>query len=200
MSVVLGVVHDATMESPFVRDLVRLVRSRPTGGVIWGVGGGGRLDSARNLVVRSFLDTKAEWLLFLDTDIVFSPEMYDMLLDTADEKTAPIVSGLYFADDKPPRAVMAYTTEEGAVRSIAAWDEGDTIDVEYVGAGFLLVHRSVYEALGDEPYRQDVTSPSGALLTEDYAFCHRARDAGFPVKVNTKIFLGHCKLRVLGYE
>lgn len=200
-SVVIGIMHDSVMEALMVRDLVRLVRERGEviGGTIFVQGGAGRLDNARNFIAKQFLATKGEWLLTIDTDMVFFPEDFDQLCATADADTAPIVSGIYFVDEKKARPA-AGELKQGHVRSLTDWPEGATLDVEYVGAGFMLIHRSVLEALGPEPYRQDVAAPAGALLGEDYAFCHRSREAGFGIKLNTKVFLGHIKPRVLGWE
>ena len=185
------------MESTFVRCLFQLLRDRDpaiAGGIFVG-GGAGRLDNARNEVVKKFLPTSAEYLLTLDTDMVFRSEDVDKLL--AHEE--PIVSGAYFVDERPPRAAFANTVD-GSIVSVSDWEDGATIDVEWCGAGFMLIHREVLEKLGDEPYRQDIVAPSGALVGEDYSFCHRAREAGYTVKVDTDVFVGHIKSRILGYE
>ena len=197
--VVLGIIHDSQMDSEFVRSLSYLLKDRPDeiAGTIFVAGGAGRLDNARNSVAKQFIEkTKCEWLLTLDTDMVFATSDYDALRATEGE----IVSGLYFVDEKPPRAAVAVTKRNGSIKSLDDWKEGEILDVDWCGAGFMLIHRSVFEKLGNEPYRQDVVAPSGALVGEDYAFCERARNAGFSIKVNPDIFIGHVKTRVLGYE
>lgn len=201
--VVLGIIHDSSMDSQFVRSLAFLLKERPDeiAGSIFVAGGAGRLDNARNEVARQFVEkTKCEWLLTLDTDMVFATSDYDALRATADAKGAPVVSGLYFVDEKPPRAAVAVTKRNGSIKSVSDWKDDEILDVDWCGAGFMLIHRSVFEKLGSEPYRQDVVAPSGALVGEDYAFCERARQAGFPIKVNPAIFIGHVKTRVLGFE
>lgn len=200
--VVLGTVYDSTMDSQFVWSLFELVRQRRDNiaGAISIEGFSGRLDTARNYIAKRFVeDTTCDWLLTLDTDMVFTPEDFDALLASADRDFAPIVSGIYFVNERPPRAAAANTVGD-SIKSVPDWEEGKLFQVDWCGAGFMLIHRSVLEKVGDDPYRQDVTSPSGALVTEDYAFCHRAREAGFTVQVNPDVFLGHIKRFVLGYE
>jgi GT2 family glycosyltransferase len=202
VSVALGIVHPPQMDSQFVKSLFGLLRDRDDeiAGAIFVPGASGRLDNSRNAVARMFLQKDTEWLLTLDTDMVFAVTDFDALCASADEQDVPIISGLYFVDERPPRAAVARTSQDGVIKSIADWDMDQLVDVDWCGAGFMLIHRSVFEKLGDEPYRQDIVAPSGALVGEDYAFCERARQAGFPIKVNPNIFIGHSKTRVLGFE
>ncbi len=199
--VVLGVIHDSQMDSPFVWSLFDLTRKRGDQiiGAISVGGGAGRLDNARNEVARKFMLVNSEWLLTLDTDMVFSPEDFDALLASADPDSAPIVSGMYFVDERPPRPAAANTVGT-SIKSITDWEDDKLIPVDWCGAGFMLVHRSVFEKLGDDPYRQDIVAPSGALVGEDYSFCERARQAGFTVQVDPRVFIGHVKPRVLGFD
>lgn len=201
MKVVLGVIHDAHMDSPFVWSLFNLTRRREDQiiGAISVGGGAGRLDNARNEVAKRFMRLNSEWLLTLDTDMVFSVENFDALLASADPDFAPIVSGIYFVDERPPRAAAANTVDD-SIKSISDWEDDKLIPVEWCGAGFMLIHRSVFEKLGDEPYRQDIVAPSGALVGEDYSFCERARQAGFTIQVNPSVFVGHVKPRILGFD
>lgn len=199
--VVLGVIHDEQMASPFVWSLFDLTRKRGDQivGAISVGGGAGRLDNARNEVAKRFLRVNSEWLLTLDTDMVFSIEDFDTLLKSADPDFAPIVSGMYFVDERPPRAAAANTVGS-SIKSITDWEEDKLITVDWCGAGFMLIHRSVFEKVGDDPYRQDIVAPSGALVGEDYSFCERARQTGFIVQVNPSVFIGHVKPRILGFD
>jgi hypothetical protein len=195
VTIALGIIHGDRMDSPFVHSLARLMGSRDVA-PIFVRGGAGRLDNSRNEVVRVFLETSAQRLLWLDTDMVFHPEHYDALA----ARQHPIVSGLYFVDSLPPRAAAANTATDGGIRSISDWKDGELVGVDWCGSGFMLADRVVYEKLGKDCYRQDVVAPSGSLVGEDYAFCQRAREAGFEVVVDTSVFVGHVKPRILGWE
>jgi len=85
------------------------------------------------------------------------------------------------------------------------------IEVCHLATGFLCVTRRVLEKLGEtsEIY-EDLDSVSGerkrfmhfytsgvhggTLESEDWSFCRRARDAGFPVFFDSRVLLGHIGL------
>src|SRR6266446_5396104 len=55
------------------------------------------LPIARNEIVKQFLaQSEADWLLFVDTDIIFTPSHVYDLFDRRDD-THQIIAGLYFA-------------------------------------------------------------------------------------------------------
>jgi len=59
---------------------------------------GPRIAAARNRVVEQWLtDPASTWLWMLDTDMTFTPDTLDRLLDAADPVERPIVGGLCFA-------------------------------------------------------------------------------------------------------
>ena len=209
MKVAVGMIHDATMEARFVRCLTGLnAARRPGEQTLYVESGGGSLDRGRNLLVQKFLKTTTdEWFLQVDTDMYFGLEQYDRLLATAEGRD--IVSGVYFANEQPPRPAMHRWNAEGRAESFSEWEEGEVLDGDGCGAGFLLVARHVYEKMDHpEDYRgragswftQDAYGPAGQLLNEDSSFCVRAQDHGFRIYVDTGCFVGHIKPRVLGWD
>lgn len=200
-------IHDDNMNARFVRSLTGLLRSRETTATLFVESGGGSLDRGRNLLVQKFLrNYDDEWLLQVDTDMFFGNEQYDRLMRTAE--TRDIVSGLYFANERPPRPAI-YRWEDGHAKSVTDWKEHDVLEVDGCGAGFLLVRRSVFEKMDHpEEYRgragswftQDKLGRSGQLLNEDSSFCERALEHGFKIHVDTDVFVGHIKERILGWE
>lgn len=208
--VVVGMIHDDTMNSRFVRCLTGLIRARDIVSALYCESGGGGLDKGRNVIVQKFLQNEtADWLLFLDTDMFFSLESYDKLVGTAEEKFPDPVSGLYFANERPPRPAMHRWKENGHATSIEEWDDHDVLEVDGFGAGFLMVHRSVYEKMNHPEeylgragswFTQNALGPAGQLLNEDSSFCIRAQQHGYKLWVDTDVFVGHIKDRVLGWE
>jgi len=210
MDIAIGMIYDSTMDAQFVKCLLRLSRQRPyVKEILYCESGGGNLDKGRNVLVQKFLKSEYDWLLMLDTDQYFNPEDVDRLLESARERKAGVISGLYFANERPPRPAIYRWTEEGRAKSFTEWEDHEVIEVDGVGAGFLLVHRQVYEALNDPTqyagrggswFTQNMTGPQGQLLNEDSSFCARVRDAGYKILVDTDVFIGHIKPRVLGFE
>lgn len=101
-------------------------------------------DGNRNLVVREFLNTKAEWLFWIDADNPPVLGALKRLLDTG--KT--LVSGLYYTKEEKSHPVAYYRVKNGLYASIdkvRKWNPGELFKVDAAGMGCCLTHRSVYE-------------------------------------------------------
>lgn len=207
MSVAIGYIHDEYVNARWMASITRLLKQRSIDDLHYCESGGGNLDKGRNLVVQKFLKGKSDKLLFIDTDMFFQVENFDQIMKTGE--THPIVSGLYFANERPPRPAMYRWNEEGRADSVMEWEDHEVIEVDGCGAGFLLVDRSVYEEMNHQElyqgragswFNQNALSPLGWLLNEDSSFCVRAQEHGYKVMVDTDAFIGHIKPRVLGFE
>lgn len=102
-------------------------------------------DHNRNMIAKSFLEnTNAEWLLWLDYDNLAVSGGLSRLLGLG--KT--LASGLYY-QKLPPYHPNAYERQDdnGAFSTLRdlSWIRGEVVQVDAVGMGFLLTHRSVYE-------------------------------------------------------
>lgn len=183
------------------------------------VNGGGRIaryssaniTNARNGLARSFLDdTAAEWLLILDADMEFKPDLIDRLVDAAVEHGAPIVGGLCFgiADGEmfPTLYQMVQEPDDEFPHMVRYNDfpTDEMFEVTATGAACLLVHRDVLTAMRDKypepyPWFQETVLGTGPM-GEDVTFCVRARLLGYPVFVHTGIEVGHAKTQILTHD
>lgn len=104
-------------------------------------------DSNRNNIVKAFLETLSEWLLWIDTDNMIMTGAIKRLLDA----NRTLVSGLYYAKAEPYHPIAYYRQPTGMYRNITESDfeRGDIIPIDAAGCGFLLTHRSVYEDIRD---------------------------------------------------
>lgn len=172
--------------------------------------GAGRITEGRNHVVRKFLATPAEWLLFIDSDMGFDPDSVERMLEHANPDTVPILGGLAFAQRKGPERGLGarwfdhvptvYRWVElphvaGAV-PIANYPKDSLVKVDATGAAFLMIHRTALEGMrGPEPLPWFAdTIYKGTIFGEDITFCRRAIEAGYPVHVHTGIQTSHAKL------
>lgn len=167
-------------------------------------------DHARNDAVRHALSHNFTWLFFLDDDVV-AP--YDGLARLLNHKL-DIVSGLYFRRSPPLNLPVMMRNEpaknekgelvkneKGEQVLVANWvskfDAPALLQVDYVGAGCLLIHRraleKTMEATQGRPFRwlSEVGGPDGRKLSEDYAWCDTAQKCGFKIMVDTGIQCGH---------
>ena len=185
---------------------------------------GVQICNARNQMVKQFLDNpRAEWLLMLDADATFPPDLIERFLADADPTERPIVGALAhlvrikqgeiiidnYGSAKREIVPTMYKQERGpngewlGYREIEQYGRG-LIEVDATGAHCLLVHHTVFEAIpeGDHPhrwFRESLIAP-GILAGEDITFCLQARDAGYPIFVDTTIESGHVKPFIMTSE
>lgn len=172
----------------------------------------------RNQIVRKFLDdTRCDWLWFIDTDMVFRPDTLERLLAAADPKERPIVGALCFSvlrgDQREIIPTIYQFNDDGHFARAMDLPPDGVHRVAATGTGCLLIHRSVLEAIAKHKPNPDGPAwgetswpwfkwsdwdgPDGPdVMGEDLTFCLRATAAGFPIHVDTRIDVGHAKLRV----
>lgn len=103
-------------------------------------------DANRQAVVSGFLAGKAEWLFWLDDDTVPPNGVITHLVNLRREFCA----GLYFLP-KPPHNPIAYMREpSGKYAALWNYPRGALVQVDSVGMGCTLIHRSVYEKIRAE--------------------------------------------------
>ena len=174
------------------------------------------IGGPRNEVVRQFLATDAEWLWMLDTDAAFSHDLLHKLLDMADRDEYPIMGALAYrlkstGEDGPtgfpvrefvPVAYQQIKDEEGnwvGYRELVVHSGDGLLEVDATGCHCLLVHRDVFtkmDAPGPYPWFRETILASGISAGEDITFCLAARDAGYPVYLDTRLIAGHAKMMI----
>lgn len=165
--------------------------------------GGPMIHTLRNKVVEMFLtETDCDWLLQIDSDMAWSPEDLGTLLDVAHPKYRPIMGGLCFGRMGDGRLFPTmYQFKDGEFFIAQTVPTDRLINVDITGTAFLLVHRSVYEAMArkyEEPYRWFMFAQFGEKpMGEDFTFSMRARELGYPIMVHTGVEIGHIKQTML---
>jgi hypothetical protein len=172
------------------------------------------LDVSRNVQARVFLDqSDCEWLWIIDSDMGFTPDTLSRLVDAAEPERRPIVSALAYAiiEERTDgmggwinRTVPTFyeSGESGFIEvSVDRVPADSVIQVAGVGAGCLLVHRSVLEAVrakfGDEWF-SFLYYDNGKRIGEDLSFCCRVNELELPIHVHTGIKATHHKAIWLG--
>ena len=172
------------------------------------VGNIGLTTRSRNVVVKTFLETtQAAWLLMIDSDERFSLETFKKLVNSADEKDRPIVSGLVFAaffdgEDalRPVPTIYRMNSEKG-LQPIDDYPEDKLIEVDAVGTGCILIHRRVLlemQKQATENQGKDWAwfvegAINGTYFGEDLLFSKRLKSMGFPIYAHTGAILPHHK-------
>ena len=137
------------------------------------------ITKARNDLVK---DLKGDWLLFIDADMKFNTDALNKLL----AHNLDIVGGLCFRR-VPPFNPTIYKRMEGHMKW--QWQENypknSLFEVDATGSAFLLIKRKVFESIPYPWYEYKKE------LSEDLLFCHKAKEAGFKIWIDSNVKIGH---------
>ena len=151
---------------------------------------------------------KYDYQLWIDSDIVFNSEKFWQLL-LMDKQ---IAAGWYCTEDGRTTSV-AHWLEEDDFRSNGGVMNHETIEsiskrtkpftVDYTGFGWLLIKHGVFEHEG-LPYpwfapKMQVFESGEVqdMCGEDVSFCLDAKEAGFEIRCDPRVRVGHEKMRVI---
>lgn len=162
---------------------------------------------ARNIIVNDFIKRGAEWLFFIDHDVIIPHDCFvrinEWINDYGDKY--PVICGLYFAKASSPEPLIYRGRGNSYFKD---WRVGDKVMVDGIHMGCTLIHRSLLEAMwkdapeyvipGAGVIRRVFDTPAGVFNdpetgiphgfsgTEDLAWCNRIiagnylKKAGFP--------------------
>lgn len=145
--------------------------------------------TARDNLARKAVDMGADQILWLDSDMVFNPDLMEQLLKVKEKDT--IVSGLYYRRAAPYTPVAFSRLdidEEGAEFEHLTEVPDEPFEVAGVGFGCVLMPTEAVVAVTLN-YRQLFNPLKGA--GEDLSFCWRARKSGYKIICDPRIPLGH---------
>jgi hypothetical protein len=108
--------------------------------------------------VGGFLHGDADYVFFMDDDTVPPDGAIMQLVDLGRE----VAGGLYFLAKPPHNPIAYYRQEDGLYAALWRYVPGALQEVDSIGMGCTLVHRSVYEKLMDE--YEVFERPTGSLM------------------------------------
>lgn len=181
------------------------------GGLLFAYSDSGGIIKSRNFITSQFLKSDCDWLFWIDTDMGFEEDSLERLIEISDPEERPIVGGLCFGQKVSssdgfggqrriifPTILMlgrdyddSYTTNPALIYPV-----NQLVECDATGSAFLLVHRSVYESIGDDGwYNELLYKNNNKPFGEDISFCIRAKELGYPIHVHTGIKTTHLKER-----
>ncbi len=136
-----------------------------------------------------------DYILFVDSDIEFTPEHIQMLYDAQ----APIVTGVtnprgstdVYCCGYWGAGIQGSTPKENML--MAKKYKEDMFSVDWCGAAFLMIRRDVFDKI-PHPWFDNIiiqTESATASSTEDVGFCMNAEDAGIPISVIPECIVKH---------
>lgn len=153
--------------------------------------------TARNDLVGGM---RGDWLLMLDTDHQFGPDLTARLLDRLNAFEVDVVAGIY-TFKQPPYLPVAYQFNEktGLGRVIGDWNptgEGvlgnELIQADALGAGCLMVRARVYDRIFEELRERPFDSVR--QLGEDMSFFERLKRLGIKTYFDPRIESKHLEV------
>ena len=143
-----------------------------------------------------------DWILMMDDDHTFLPDMLERLLVHVISGAADVVCPFVLRRDYPWTPVAYVKPPAGlggvvdistiATHGLVTLDpRGKTglIPVEETGTAGMLIHKRVLDGVEGPWFRVGETEAD--RLTEDRGFCRRARMAGFRVAIDLDTPMGH---------
>jgi hypothetical protein len=156
------------------------------------------ITMARNMLVDQFLKSDCTELLFIDADVVPTPE--DILRLVAQSGDKDVTAGMYPRRAKDRKFFLDFHLDDAGDLEF----EGAMMRANRVGTGFMLIRRHVIEQLAESAVKYlgqdgvgevanvfEFSMLDGKFVGEDYTFCDKATAAGFKVWVDVEICLPH---------
>jgi hypothetical protein len=163
----------------------------------------------RNSATKSFLESSAEWLFFVDADMGFRHDSLERLMEVAHPTERPIVGGLCFgfgpiadgvdetqAVEKVPFPTifdLKATDDDLGFASRWGYIPNAVQECDATGAAMLLIHRSVLESIGSGWFDRMQHPKAKKLWGEDTSFCMRAKMLDFPIWIHAGVRTSHAK-------
>lgn len=138
------------------------------------------VDAARNAAVSHLLKSGADWLLQIDNDTVPADGFLTVLNDIGTRK---IVGFPYVGLTGGGKLSLCVGNKvDGAIYEAQQLQIGWS-EVDAIGSGCLLVHRDVFESLGDPWFEcsRRIELQERVYAGEDFTFCEKAKANGFKV-------------------
>lgn len=158
---------------------------------------GSLIYTSRNSLAMMAIQMDADFVFWLDSDMVFKSDTLVRMMDTLKKNDLDILTGLYFRRVPPYSPVLFDKLEQNG--EITEFSEFKTVpeglfEVGGCGFGCVLMKTDVFF---------DVQSKFGNMFAprgnngEDVAFCIRARECGYKIYCDPSIVCGHVGYSVI---
>ena len=167
------------------------------------VAGGSILTKVRNGIVKRFLDSDADVLMFLDSDMVWEARTLQKLVESPFDIS---VANYRKRNNEVVYLAIAYATDCGLIGSN---HNGDTwLQTFQAGTGMMAIKRRVFNAIPQQPTYEDNGGQvacffdfelrDGQYYGEDYTFCRKAVESGAQIFILANAYIGHIGDTVYG--
>jgi hypothetical protein len=173
---------------------------------------GNQIGRQRQVLFDHWADhVKTDWLLWVDSDIVLTPDVMQKLWATADKHHRPVVSGVYFISKEnegalmKPYPVLFNDVSEYEIQYVHPLPHDEVITCDSAGFGLVLMHKSVVPTMrkkfpGESMFMETGTGKDEQFIGEDIIFFRKMKAAGIPLHAHTGARVKHMKRFSLDYD
>ena len=150
---------------------------------------------ARNMLAREAIDSGADRVLWIDSDMVFED---DLMLRLGEDLDAgwDMVGGIYFRREVPT-SPLVYRQIDGETGKVEVWKDyppDQLFQCAGYGFGAVMMTTELLRRVGDYAF-----TPM-AHLSEDLSFCARAQAVGAKIACDSRVKVGHVGQIVIGEQ
>jgi hypothetical protein len=167
---------------------------------------GNQIARQRDKVINYWYEgNKADWILWVDSDVVISVDTFKLLWDNKDVTDRPILTGVYFTTDQPEESLMTpmptlfnFVENNGnvGITRVHPLPKNKLMQIGAAGMGYVLMHRSVVDriraVLNNVPLFADIGHGKD-FMGEDIYFFALCDKADVPVYAHTGATVPHMK-------
>lgn len=189
MKILIAVPCMDQVPAPFCQSLAQL---KKVGECVLAMKSGSLIYTSRNSLATMAMQMDADYVFWLDSDMVFQPDTLVRMMDTVQKHDIDMLTGLYFRR-VPPYSPVLFDKLEMRTKTVLDWSEfksipEDLFEVGGCGFGCVLVNTEVLISVQGK--HGNMFAPMGNN-GEDIAFCIRARDCGYKIICDPSIICGH---------
>lgn len=165
---------------------------------------GNQIGRQRQALFDHWADNiKSDWILWVDSDIVVDISIVAQLLEAADAKERPIVSGVYFISKQAegtlgnPMPAIFTEVNETNIRHLHPLPKDELVKIDSAGMGLVLMHKSIVpklrEVFPNQSLFAEIENLGDKYVGEDIVFFQKVKKASIPVFAWTGALVKHMK-------
>ncbi len=149
------------------------------------------ITNVRNQIVQAAFDVQADYLLFLDSDMVFPPDTLDRLLSHNKD-----IVGCVYLRRLPPHDMIGLPLEKTDKSEYFGLTQ-----MKAIPTGVVLIKMSVFRKIRVPWFKLKFIEETNTTIGEDILFCEEAREAGLEVWADIELShqIGHVGQKVYRY-
>jgi len=159
---------------------------------------GASVEHAKQIAYKRFLETDCDYFFNVDADIYFEEQDVNPI-DKLIESKKEIIGGIYvykkqpcFPAHRPLDLQEYYEKNKEFPKDYIFKIPNEVHEVNWIAGGACLISRKVIVELTKEFMVPNLPMVyNGEYLSEDFAFCQRAREKGYKIFADPKIQLLH---------